>query len=405
MDILDYREQRALYQQELLNTYQLRLVVIKANYPGANKGNLYTNYVAFKGYLDLVKQLSIEFIDAQYTLEGLIIYLVVHDDLINSKKQALLIEDSKLGRLLDIDVYDQDKQISRQDLGYEPRPCFLCSNLAIVCTRNQSHSLEEIQDYFINLVMNDIFNGALYQNLAIMGMINELCKPYAFGTVSINSSGSHHDMDKLTFFNSIEAISTELNQLNKIDTTSFNELRRLGIIIEDKMFTATNGINTHKGTIFLLLLLFGAYNNVKDINLLSKEIKRLSKDIMDDFNKDSNSFTQSIYHETKITGIRGFAKSGFSFLFEEELYKDIDLLKTYLTIITQTTDTTIIKRSGLKALTIVQDLARRALEDESKVKELDDYCNKNLLSCGGSADILIVSIILNMIENYQEKIN
>lgn len=398
MDILDCREQRALYQTKLLQKYQLRLVVIKANYPGADKRNLYTNYLVFKAYLLLKKHLNIKLVEAKHDLEGLIIYLVVDDELETAKEKAINLENSTVGRLLDIDVYANDLQISRQDLGYQPRPCFLCNNLAIICTRNQTHPTEQIKQYFIDIVKADILDtDDLYANLAIFGMINELCKPYSFGTVSINSRGSHQDMDKITFFNSIEAISEGLKQLNQIDTTSFDQLRALGLIIEDKMFKATKGINTHKGTIFLLLLLLAAFNNVKEINLLSNEIKRLTKNILDDFTTNLVSFTQTLHQQHQITGIRGFAKNGFPIIFKEKLYENLNLVTTYLKIIVQTTDTTIIKRGGFKALTKVQELAKKGLDDPQVIHELDHYCLSNSLSCGGSADVLIITIILNIL--------
>ena len=67
-------------------------------------------------------------------------------------------EESQLGRLLDLDVHYKNKenifQISRTEIGYPPRKCFLCDNIAKECGRSRSHSLDDIRLYISKKVLN-----------------------------------------------------------------------------------------------------------------------------------------------------------------------------------------------------------------------------------------------------------
>lgn len=405
LKILEEREERALYQNELLAKHQKRLVVIKANYPGADKNNIYVSYLVFKAYLEIKDKFNIIATESTLTLEGLIIYLVVEDELIFVKEQAILLENQNYGRLLDIDVYDCEKQISRQDLGYEARRCFLCDNQAIICVRSQKHSIEEIKTYFKKIVIEDIFSGEIDSNLVIFGLINELCKMSCLGTVGINFNGNHLDMDKMTFFNSIEAISKQFKKFNEIDTKEFANLRAFGVEVEKAMFKATNNINTHKGAIFSLIIYLAAIKNVSDYYLISEEVKRLSKDLESDFvNEDiDTTFTKDLYHQCKITGIRGFAMSGFKNLFDVfapfyQASEDLEL--TYLLIIFSLEDTTIIKRGGLEKLEKLQKLANGVIKGEIDICIIEDFTKEHNLSCGGSADILALVLINDLVKKY-----
>ncbi len=108
----------------------------------------------------IVKEVSINFEDIfktrilyrQYyeTLEGPIIFYVVRGDSKTLKENSIFIEENHdLGRFIDIDVYDvnDEYRISRMDLYYKPRNCFLCDKPAFECSRSKSHTEEELIDH------------------------------------------------------------------------------------------------------------------------------------------------------------------------------------------------------------------------------------------------------------------
>ena len=80
------------------------------------------------------------------------------------------------------------------------------------------------------------------------------------GLVCPSRNGSHADMNCATFQTSIDALQGYFGACFKtgLDGKEFRDLQRLGVVAEKAMFSATLGVNTHKGAIFLMGLLAGA---------------------------------------------------------------------------------------------------------------------------------------------------
>ncbi|MDR0299154.1 MAG: citrate lyase holo-[acyl-carrier protein] synthase [Streptococcaceae bacterium] len=73
------------------------------------------------------------------------------------KEQLISFEENfSLGRLFDLDVYENMKQISRADLQLAARKCFICSCPAKDCARAQRHTNSEIRA-FLNQKYRDYF--------------------------------------------------------------------------------------------------------------------------------------------------------------------------------------------------------------------------------------------------------
>jgi len=409
MKLLDDREQRALYQDFLLQSHpKYSLMVVKINYPGYDKNNHLTTYVVTKIYLQLIKRMPVLKLDIQSTSEGLIFYVMSDVHASVCKEIGIALEDSDLGRLVDIDVYDINRAYSRKDFNMPSRKCFICNDDAKVCGRSQKHTYEQIIEYIENIIIEDIFNQDKFSNLALYGFINELNKKHNFGCVGIESNGSHHDMDKFTFIHTIEVLVPLFNELNDIDTRSFEQLRLLGQKMEAAMFEATNGINTYKGAIFTFLLILGGLNNATYFEQGVTCIKALTKHIFDDFEVlDDKSAGQSIYQQTGIKGIREYAYEGYGILFNEVLpyyQASLDETKTYLYLISLLNDTTIIKRSNVEILHQLQDMAKQCLENNQYTyQEIESFCLKYHLSTGGSADMLAATFMLDCIQRHFDR--
>lgn len=162
MDILDARENRAYFQEELIKKFNLPLLVIRANYPGIDKNNKTTKYITeimYETILSNISPINIKKIDS---FEGIVYLLSIDSSPTELKKMTVDIETiHPLGRLVDIDILDLNNHtLSRTDLGSPPRRCFICSDLAHNCVRSQKHSLEEILEY-IEIKVSD------HKNLAV----------------------------------------------------------------------------------------------------------------------------------------------------------------------------------------------------------------------------------------------
>uniref|UniRef100_UPI0021B0DFEE citrate lyase holo-[acyl-carrier protein] synthase n=1 Tax=Enterococcus mundtii TaxID=53346 RepID=UPI0021B0DFEE len=73
------------------------------------------------------------------------------------KKRMIELEETcPYGRLVDLDVlfWEEGKmqQLSREMLGYNQRTCYVCNEVAKVCSREQKHSLQMIRTHIQQLV-------------------------------------------------------------------------------------------------------------------------------------------------------------------------------------------------------------------------------------------------------------
>lgn len=152
-DILHARDIRALYQQYLLNKYGNTIISYKLNIPGAVKYNPLIKDIFDEGLKTLKQKLeesriSITHEKTIYKNSGPEYFAVfnVSEHLI--KKLTTFIEETHaLGRLFDFDVLDTlGKQVSRTEIGFEPRKCLLCSNNAFECGRSRKHEISAVTE-------------------------------------------------------------------------------------------------------------------------------------------------------------------------------------------------------------------------------------------------------------------
>lgn len=412
LTLLETREQRAIKQKTLLKQ-GIPLVVIRANYPGTHKLNTHTTIVVSLLAHEITQRYSIVHKEISCTEEGLITYLLIDEDPYKIKQQMIKLEENHpLGRLSDIDIITQDKILSRHDSQQPPRRCYLCNDNAHICSRSQKHSIDEIQTYFKNKI--ETFCQNKISTMVYFSLISELCLHPKFGLVTPYTNGSHDDMDFELFITSALTICPYFDKVALIPIVDdyqhmFQELRVLGLQIEEAMFNSTNQVNTHKGAIFLFLLLIMGLRLGPDIK---DSIQRLSQSLTQDFQdiKDKHQLTHGeiIYQELGIKGVKGFALSGFDSLFEiyVPFYQQCEhdpQLKTLLKIMSHCEDTTIIHRKDLNTLHWLQTQANNVLNNQLSILKLDQQCQHNNLSPGGSADILSLVIYLDILKNKEER--
>lgn len=150
-EMLAAREQRVYLQTQLLQQYKKSLISFTLNIPGPVK---------------VLPGVPEAFLEGCRRIEALLkerLILVQHMETIKEKtgyeafysvdanpdfvKELMVsLEDAdRIGRLFDIDVLRTDgSKVSREDLGFPPRTCLLCSQPAHVCSRSRSHSVAEL---------------------------------------------------------------------------------------------------------------------------------------------------------------------------------------------------------------------------------------------------------------------
>lgn len=411
-NLLSDREERASFQRRLLERYGHSLVVIHANYPGNRKHTPDTFYVVETMKPIIRSSHNVLYETSTTTSEGRVVYLILDEEPMSLKRRMVDLEENHpLGRLVDIDVLTLTRMYHRSDLGKGMRKCFLCEEIAQVCVRSRRHPLHDVLAFYHRSVLTHV--KASTSEMFRYALLAELsCSP-KFGLVTPFTSGSHDDMDAETFIASIDALSPFIEEVVGLeidDKLLFSKLRTIGRSMEEAMFHATHGKNTHKGAIFLFLILITALRINPDRSTLKQTIRTLTEPIKEDFSEDLQPTTVGLrWHRSHgIGGIRGLVMDGMSPIFDDylpffrdEMSRTNDMnramVKTLLLIMSTLQDTTVLKRGGLDGLSWYRKQASKHIDqDEEAWKTFSAECISRKLSGGGSADVLAIVIYLHL---------
>ena len=388
-------------------------------------------------------------------------------------KQFLVsIEESHpLGRLFNLDVCGLGGvSVKRQDLHLLPRTCLVCGGNANICQAKKRHSMELIQWQTARL-FNDHFrdrSADLAASAAVRGLLYEVSTTPKPGLVDRNNSGSHSDMDFFTFLDSSASLIPWFREFfclgwdhaDEADEQIFERLRYAGQRAETAMFSATHGINTHKGLVFASAILCGALGKVhagKSLPLPAGEVlsecRKLGSCSLGDLaklsrhqNKSSHASSidvnsqdsrgsmpmdtknhptqaepsalsngERIFSSYGIQGARGEAAAGFP----SAVLIGLPALKKWLaagfslndaaamallTLISEVDDTNMVHRGGPELAKKSKEQAKHLLSavTNNSFKEilssLDEQYIAMHLSPGGCADLLAVSLMFHFLE-------
>jgi len=250
------------------------------------------------------------------------------------------------------------------------------------------------------------------------------------GLVTPISTGAHGDMDYFTFINSTTALHkhfllfAEAGRSHASPKEIFFNLREIGIQAEKAMFLATEGVNTHKGMIFLMGVTLAATAKVLfdrldflQIQIVIKEMTAglVLEDLKHLTKETAKSHGEKLYIDHGITGVRGEVEAGLPTVFDDSLpyFEALEgvplnkrLVLTLFKIMTVCDDTTIVHRKGVQKLVVVKALAKEILaiyesepvRFEAKLEELEASFIKDRISPGGSADLLAVTTYLSFVQ-------
>lgn len=434
-EILDAREWRANSQKELLKQYQKPLLCFTMNIPGPEKWNRDIAAGFTVGNLLLRESLrGIVHYESKSDIAGCTAFYVVDLPAKQLKRIALEIENTDaIGRLFDMDVLDVDgSKISREELGFRPRRCLICREDARVCARSRAHGLEALREKCAELLAEAAQwlceYIAVTAYFALNQEVNTTPKP---GLVDKNNNGSHKDMGLRHFFMSANALRPFFYQMaeagmktREMDAKeTFKRIRIIGIEAEKTMFSATGGINTHKGAIFSMGLLCAAAGRTSPAQWggesLLNECARMAKGIVaEDFSgvnaENAKTAGEKIYAQYGITGVRGHAEAGFPAvrdvglpIFKAAMQNSLSANHagciTLLHLIANTDDTNLIHRSSRARQLEIRKEIKDYLNSNpyptiESIYELDKRFIKENLSPGGSADLLAMVYFLSNLE-------
>lgn len=261
------------------------------------------------------------------------------------------------------------------------------------------------------------------------------------GLVDARSQGAHDDMDIRTLQRSAAALApfwtafvhTGYRLADASDDELRLALRVIGIQAEEAMFTATDGVNTHKGAVFAFGLLLGcagrriAHDLPVGVDVCDDVAALATPLLVDDLitpTRPPSTAGERLYREHGLTGARGQAAAGFAtardvglvayreamelFAVQPHLAlgpmaRDRALLQAMLAMLAVNTDTNLAHRGGPEAMTWVAGQAQAVLDAGGtfapdylhRLEHLDAALTARRLSPGGTADLLAVTIWLS----------
>ena len=438
-DVLENRSTRAERQQAMLASGCTSLVSISMNIPGDIKQFPLAHEAFCEGLATLRNIFSEHILKEKIfsfpTGDEALLALDLAGDWV--KCQTISLEETHpLGRLFDIDVLGGDGiTLSRSAFALPPRRCFLCGKNAKICGRSRTHTITELRNKIAELLSNFFRERAASQciSFASRAMLREVSATPKPGLVDCANSGSHDDMDLTTFLDSAVALAPWFGKMFLIgwDHASssaeelFSLLQCAGRQAERAMFAATGGVNTHKGLIYSLGLLCGAFgakhvytasqDDLKQVLALCAAMGHCSLLTSSPADGSSETFGQQCRRLYNILGIRGEAAIGFPSVINvglpalrrylDEGYSLNDAsIAALLALIAAVEDTNMIHRGGLDAARAVRIEAQALLptltQENCKdiLTQLDRQYIAARLSPGGCADLLALSLFMSFWE-------
>jgi holo-ACP synthase / triphosphoribosyl-dephospho-CoA synthase len=349
-----------------------------------------------------------------------------------------------LGRIIDIDLADRRAQpVSSGKL----KRCLLCERPAVVCMREANHMYAELREHMARGIRCYLADRARQQTckqlaaLALKAILYEISASPKPGLVGRFEQGAHHDMDYFTFIASTSVLAGYFEELalsgymfqGEDLQEALSVIRLIGLKMEASMFSATDGVNTQKGLIFLIgLALFSAtYVIARDgefstarcretigaigANLVQKELMTTAgaeqthgKACFQRYGSEGGGVRKEVEDGLPSAFEQGLPelKSAFAGIGAAAAASQVNgaLIRTLLRLMTVTNDTNILYRKNLPTLRTVQRMAQHVLDAENGAAETEryaqllSYCRRENVSPGGSADLLSVTIFLYFVD-------
>ncbi|HDR2892869.1 TPA: triphosphoribosyl-dephospho-CoA synthase CitG [Enterobacter asburiae] len=235
------------------------------------------------------------------------------------------------------------------------------------------------------------------------------------GLVDKRNNGSHRDMDHALFARSIAAITPWFTRFAALGDAHADKpvgeqlslIRPMGMACEQAMYTATGGVNTHKGGIFALGLLCFASGRVRNVSAesLCCEVSNICRGLVTrELAGRSGQATagERQFQQYGLTGARGEAESGFSTVRNAlDKWRGSSFHELLLGLMAINQDSNLVSRGGIDGLRYVQAYARELLAngwDRDALITMDNALIERNLSPGGSADLLSVGWVLSAIK-------
>lgn len=237
------------------------------------------------------------------------------------------------------------------------------------------------------------------------------------GLVDAQSNGTHADMDLALFLKSAASLQPAFTAIalasehQPISLALRAQLGKLGRQAEQDMFTATRGINTHKGAIWTLSLLLAGVveSNTRTLTSVlarAQSLAQLPDEQLRVVGRPSHG--QLVQQRYQLPGAKGEAQAGFPHLSQalavvQASSHNDRWYRGLLSLLANVDDTNIVYRSDLSTLRDFQGQATQILNDQQQVptnpayRDLCQFALAKHISPGGSADLFAACYFLDQL--------
>ena len=432
IEILSAREKRASHRASLSHKYKTPTVTLTMNIAGPVKSTGLIRFAFSIGIRKIREKIGegciLQSVIDSEAISGPYAVFAVSGDAESLKKTAVLIEEeSPLGRLFDIDVITESGvMLSRET----ERGCIVCGRAGKYCSAGRLHPLDEVVKISERILTEGVIREECNRisTLAVEALLEEVYTTPKPGLVDKNNNGSHTDMELSTFERSAAALKRYFALFTEEGIRGrelpygelFDRLRAVGVLAERDMYSATVGVNTHKGVIFSFGIVcaaigrhFAAEFSHAPLERMLEEAGRIASEAASrDFSTvKGETAGERMYLELGLGGIRVEAARGFPSVSETslpELRSSLALglcrndagVSALIHLIGCVDDTAIYNRGGKAGLEYARGYARELIErglshDTKSVREMDKAFIGRGLTAGGSADLLALTYFLD----------
>lgn len=291
-EVLEARDRRVERQSYLTATHRTPLISFTLNMPGGVKKTSLSSFF-FNDRLTRLKMrlramgadIEEEIVTSGPAGDEAILAISYLSALSLKVLSVDMEERSVAGRLLDLDVIDEDgKPVKRTAVGAEPRRCLLCDRQASVCGSSRAHSLNDLTGKVTGMLEHAVYGMLVDEVVSMAGKASsfELMVSMKPGLVTYTDSGSHSDMDRFTFVKSQASLLSYYRDAflagrDDSDKAIVN-LRLEGMEAEQRMFHATDGVNTHRGWIYIAGILSAAAGRISASMLRGDALSNLENE-------------------------------------------------------------------------------------------------------------------------------
>lgn len=269
------------------------------------------------------------------------------------------------------------------------------------------------------------------EKLVLRALLDEAYTTPKPGLVDMHDTGAHFDMNIHTFEASAHAIAPHIAHMyvlgfswNRELPQLFAHVREIGKEAEHAMFSATGGMNTHKGSIFTLGCIATcigyafSHDDAPTVSHILRLCHHMTNAALEaDFavmqNHTPRTHGEKLFIQYGERGVRAQAQQGFPIIkdvafpvlarcFQRGMEQNTRNIFALLHIMAKLHDTNVLHRAsydGLQwlqqqAAIIIADKHTLSEDDMKQVEKLNEQCIAKNISPGGAADILAASLFL-----------